>query len=75
MARKRWKLLGSVEKANLGKISELVEKLETTFQTERQGWVSTSITGQLPSQKDDDAHSNVGNHKNKKQRDHDIISI
>jgi len=75
MARKRWKLLGSVEKANLGKISELVEKLETTFQTERQGWVSMSITGQLPSQKDDDAHSNVGNHKNKKQRDHDIISI
>jgi len=37
VARRRWKPLGSVEKANLDRISELVEKLETTFQTERQG--------------------------------------
>jgi len=42
-----WRLLSSVEKANLSKISQLVGGCEMTFQTERQGWVSTSMATHL----------------------------
>ena len=42
-----WNLLGSVEKANLNKISLLVDNCENIFQNERQGWVTTSMAIQL----------------------------
>jgi hypothetical protein len=42
-----WKMLGSVEKASLAKIDQLVSNCEAAFQTERQGWVATSMANQL----------------------------
>lgn len=39
-----WKLLGSVEKVNLGKVYQLISGCEEIFATERQGWVSTAMS-------------------------------
>lgn len=58
-----WKLLGSVEKANLGKIAQLVGSCENAFQSERQGWVSTSLASQLLEQAADNAQGKTGDRR------------
>ena len=64
-----WRLLGAVEKASLSKVSDLIGACEGAFQTERQGWVATSMaTHSLH-----DGKSNDEDNRDKKTRPKDEV--
>ena len=68
-----WRLLSSVEKSQLGKISQLVNGCEATFHSERQGWVATSMANQqLLDAAAGDAQGSSGK---KKDKDLDAVPV